>query len=372
MPPRCRRRRLLSSPAPADLPDELLWEILLRLPPLPSSLVRASFVCRRWRHLATDPAFLRRFRACHRRSAHLLGFFHGSGDCVYFTSLMDPPDRIPAARFPPPRQARGELCRFFGCRHGLALILNQTRMEAVVWNPVSGNRRRVRVPRGRDIIFGAAVLRPAGFDHDLGQLTPFELVLLCSKIRASRLTPLVARIYGSESGMWVTTGSAVELTAMPWSPVVGPSVMVGNTLCWLIGGGAILQVDLGRRRLAVIRKPPNLPLNFDFQILELENNTLGFAVVSRELSLQLWQWKAELDGWLLHRELELRKLLSPAPSVGKVWTALLGYAEDANAIFVWWNDASFMIQLDSFRVTKIPESNRNFPYYPYTSIFHCR
>ncbi|CAN6294034.1 unnamed protein product [Urochloa humidicola] len=368
-----RRRRLLSSPAPADLPDELLWEILLRLPPLPSSLLRATLVCRRWRHLATDPAFLRRFRASHRRSAPLLGFFRASGNCAYFTSLMDPPDRIPAVRFPPPRQALGEHCRFFGCRHGLALILNQTRREAVVWNPVSGNSRRVRFPRGRDIVFGAAVMRPAAFDYDLGQLTPFELVLLCSRICSSRLAQLVARIYRSESGKWVTTtASAAELTAMPWSPMLGPSVMVGNTLCWLIGGGDILQVDLGTRRLALIRRPSNLPLKFDFQILELENNALGFAVVSRELSLQLWQWKAELDEWLLHRELELRKLLSPVPSVGNAWTALLGYAEDANAIFIGWNDDAFMIQLDSFRVTKIPESNKNSPYYPYTSIFHCR
>ncbi|CAL4932674.1 unnamed protein product [Urochloa decumbens] len=280
---------------------------------------------------------------------------------------MGPPDRIPAARFPPP--CRGEHCSFFGCRHGLALILNRTRKEAVVWNPVSGDSRRVRFPRGEDIVFEAAVLRPAGFDHDLGQLSPFELVFLCSRIRASRLTALVARIYRSESGKWISTGSAAALAAMPWRPVVGPSVMVGNTLCWLIGGGDILQVDLGTRRLAVIRMPLYLPLKFDFQILSLENNALGFAVVSRELSLQLWQWKVELNVWRLHRELELGKLLSPAPSVGKVWTKLLGYAEDTNAIFLKWNDAAFMIQLDSFLVTKIPESTTNFPYYPYTSIF---
>ncbi|KAK8445285.1 hypothetical protein SEVIR_9G301700v4 [Setaria viridis] len=229
------RRRRLSSPAPADLPDDLLWEVLLRLPPLPSPLLRASLVCHRWRHLATDPAFLRRFRAFHRRNAPLLGFFRYSSECAYFTPLMDPPDRIPAARFRLPWQARGEHCGFFGCRHGLALILNRTRKEVVVWNPVSGDHSHVRFPRG-DIVFGAAVLRPAGFNHDLGQSSPFELVLLCSRLRASRLTPLVARIYRWESGKWVTTGSAAALTAMPWSSVVGPSVMVGNTLCWLIGG----------------------------------------------------------------------------------------------------------------------------------------
>jgi hypothetical protein len=66
-------RRWLSSPPPtpaaARLPndDYLLQEILLRLPPLPSSLLRAGLVCKRWRRLLSDPHFLRRFRSLHHR-----------------------------------------------------------------------------------------------------------------------------------------------------------------------------------------------------------------------------------------------------------------------------------------------------------------
>ncbi|CAN6333364.1 unnamed protein product [Urochloa humidicola] len=64
------------SPAPALLPDndDLLLEILRRLPPLPSSLPRASLVCKRWRRLLSDPHFLRRFRSHHRKPP-ILGFF---------------------------------------------------------------------------------------------------------------------------------------------------------------------------------------------------------------------------------------------------------------------------------------------------------
>jgi hypothetical protein len=57
---RGRHRRPTAS---ATLPDD--DEILLLLPPRPSSLPRASLVCKRWRRLVTDPHFRRRFRSRH-------------------------------------------------------------------------------------------------------------------------------------------------------------------------------------------------------------------------------------------------------------------------------------------------------------------
>ena len=83
--------------------DDLLSEILLRLPPLPSSLPRALLVCKRWQRLATDAIFLRLFRARHG-SPPLLGVFPGEVDMShpFFSPSLDPPDRVPAARFPMP------------------------------------------------------------------------------------------------------------------------------------------------------------------------------------------------------------------------------------------------------------------------------
>ncbi|KAM0913279.1 hypothetical protein ACQ4PT_012264 [Festuca glaucescens] len=54
---RRRRRRRTSTAAAAPLPDDddMLREILLRLPPQPSSLLRASVACKRWRASSPTP-----------------------------------------------------------------------------------------------------------------------------------------------------------------------------------------------------------------------------------------------------------------------------------------------------------------------------
>ncbi|XP_062201192.1 uncharacterized protein LOC133903748 isoform X2 [Phragmites australis] len=354
----CRHRRPSSpsSVAPPD-DDDLLWEILLRLFPLPSSLIRASAVCKRWRRLVSDPGFLRRFRARHR-TPPLLGFFSVSGG-FSFTPTLDKPDRIPAARLTLPAHSNDRCC-FLGCRHGLALHLNRTRQVAVVWNPITGNRRCVPFPPGTGFVLNAAVLRPTG--NDDGQLIPFKLVLLCNNYD---LGPTFARIYGSEPDKW---GNVIAAPA-PWIPTTRPSILVGNTLCWWIGEGDILGLDLETRSLALINKPAGLTSKCAFQILRTEDNGLGLAVLSG-LCIQLW--KANSDGavtWVLQKTIELDKLFSPEPLVGRVGTTILGFAEDANAIFLLWDAGVFMIELESLKFRKVSESTRGFPCYPYASFF---
>ena len=86
--------------APPLEDDDLLTEILLRLPPQPSSLPRASAVCKRWRHLVSDLRFIRSFRRHHRRNPPpLLGFFSRHVDRIAFQSTMEPPNRVPPGRF---------------------------------------------------------------------------------------------------------------------------------------------------------------------------------------------------------------------------------------------------------------------------------
>ncbi|CAO2187395.1 unnamed protein product [Urochloa humidicola] len=58
-----------------SLPPDLLAEILARVPRDVAFLFRCALVCKRWRRLLADPAFLRRLFPDAGRSSSLLGFF---------------------------------------------------------------------------------------------------------------------------------------------------------------------------------------------------------------------------------------------------------------------------------------------------------
>ncbi|GJM87917.1 hypothetical protein PR202_ga03923 [Eleusine coracana subsp. coracana] len=144
------RRRRASSPssaAPLDN-DDLLGQILIRLPPGPSTLPRASLVCKRWRRLISDPDFLRSFRTHHRKPP-LLGFFYHDRAFdlrrnIDFTPVLDPPDRIPAVRFFEQLVKGSEV---IGCRHGRVLVISRKRRRFQVWDPVTaGDLRCVAFP----------------------------------------------------------------------------------------------------------------------------------------------------------------------------------------------------------------------------------
>ncbi|CAN6288514.1 unnamed protein product [Urochloa humidicola] len=120
-------------------------EILLRLPSHPTRLLRASLVCRRWRRLLRDPAFLSRFRAFHR-TPPVLGLFKSwLRHCCAFLPVGEPADRVPAGRFSLPDP---DSWFHLGCRHGRVLLRSRPGwLHLLVWDPLTGHRRCVRVQR---------------------------------------------------------------------------------------------------------------------------------------------------------------------------------------------------------------------------------
>uniref|UniRef100_A0A8R7URJ1 F-box domain-containing protein n=1 Tax=Triticum urartu TaxID=4572 RepID=A0A8R7URJ1_TRIUA len=173
------RRRHALSPAAAPLDDDdLLSKILLRLRPQPSSLPRASLVCRRWHLLDSDPRFARRFRLHHRRNPPLLGFFDEGPEEISFVPTLEPPNRVPPGRFSLKFDG-GDRYVLLGCRHGLVLVYHPSWKQILVWDPVTADQHRIAVPPGfaRDYGFiriPAAVLRASGDVHFQVALTVID------------------------------------------------------------------------------------------------------------------------------------------------------------------------------------------------------
>uniref|UniRef100_A0ACD5X3P2 Uncharacterized protein n=2 Tax=Avena sativa TaxID=4498 RepID=A0ACD5X3P2_AVESA len=363
----CRRH---SSPVgqPLDV-DDLLSEILLRLPPQPSSLPRASLVCSRWRRLVSNRSFVRRFRLHHRRSPPLLGCFVRTFDEFYFEPTMDPPDRVPRGRFSP-QSLHGDVFRPLGCRHGLVLIYNWSQLEVVVWDPVNGAQHHIALPPGFDILevpihIQGAVLRAAT------DIQHFQVILVGLENRQ-----VIARVYSSETGGWG------DIISMPLPPGVSsilyigkPSVLVGDSLYWLIAGDfvRIIKFDLERQSLAVIAVPLDMHVRKHFQcsVMRADDGGLGFLFLS-DISAQLLNRKTDCDGaasWVLGRTIGLDKLFTLNLHKEKAPLNIIGFAEENNVVFLSMGLGIFMIQLDSFQSKKISETSRHCIYHPFESVY---
>ncbi|XP_047081897.1 F-box/LRR-repeat/kelch-repeat protein At2g27520-like [Lolium rigidum] len=368
------RRRYSLAPAP-PLDDEfLLEEILLRLPPQPSSLPRASLVCKLWRSILSDPQFLKRFRK-HHREPPLLGFFTGH-IAALFTAALDSPDRIPHARFSLPQRNRPDEQWFFmGCRHGLAVLINGNEREVVVWDPLTGQQHRVPFPSGMDNRLGnsfqAAVLcADAEDEHVHGDcfFCPFKLILVCTGYKHA-----FGSLYNSKSGVWGNIASTPTTDELS----IRPSILIGNSVYWLFPGGDILAFDIERQTLGVIQKPPGAQTAdyWSFQLLRTDDDSaLCFANLSK-LRIYIWVRKRNSYGiarWALQQKFIKLDVLFPQRMDNDYKKAtMVGYDEESNVIVLGTYLGDFMLQPESMRFTRFSKRNSwdNKMHYPYTNFY---
>ncbi|XBH89495.1 hypothetical protein VPH35_081376 [Triticum aestivum] len=354
----CPRRH--SSPTePAALPDDddLLREILLRLPPQPSSLIRASAICSvsihsRWRSITTDSRFLGRFRAHHRKPPPLGAFEYIQGDLV-FTSLLDRPDRIPPGRFDLGRYSDHRDYGVLGFRHGRVLVLD--------------HQRRVAVPPEFKMgSLNGAVLYAAGDPghvHGECHSSPFKVVL-CLLLASS------------DTGAWsnlVSTAAPCQLfdAGMDGS-------LVGKALYWLLTTmeAGIVEFDLEEW----------FPWWWYPSDHQAEDGAVGFAMMSYP-HFQTWQRNVDAHGvatWAPWKTVDLRNILGPRPQIGRTrrmarltrgWDYVKGtggimcYVEDTDVIFIHMDVNVYMIQLNSMQSKSIPGKRFRSAYHPFMSFY---
>ncbi|KAM3295774.1 hypothetical protein ACQJBY_038205 [Aegilops geniculata] len=359
--------------------DDLLPEILVRLPPQPSSLPRASAVCKRWRLLVSDPGFSRRFRIHHRRSPPLLGFFRRN-DALPFVPTLDAPDCVSPGRFSLQR-GDGDQFMSLGCRHGLVLVFNKPENQILVWDPVTGEQHRLVVPPGvaahaENTTINGAVLRARAAGDEAQH---FQVVLAVADNDDEQHHRALACVYSSETGSWgdlVSTQLPSDVLMSDAPTLVStekPAVLVGDSLYWKLAGNmdGILEFNLEKQSLAVIRVPVHIleEGQYMFLIMRAEGGGLGL-LIQIDCNLQLWKMKTDCDGvasWGLGRTIGLDKLLS----LNSEETDMLipGLEEENNVLFVWADHIVFTVHLESMKFKKLSGTYPLSHYHPLRSVY---
>uniref|UniRef100_A0ACD5VJR7 Uncharacterized protein n=1 Tax=Avena sativa TaxID=4498 RepID=A0ACD5VJR7_AVESA len=379
----CRRHpQIEANPAVTEyLPfnDDMLREILLRLPPQPSSLLRASAVCKHWRSIVTDTKFLSHFRAHHRKPP-LLGLFEATAHgMVYFKSILDPPDRIPPQRFDLGLGlGLGPHHYLLDCRHGCLLSKAWANEEVFVCDAMTGQRRRLVAPPefARGQVKGAVLCTAGDHGHVHGgcRLSSYKVVLVSSDRR-----PL-ACVYSLETGQWgnlIPTKFPCEIYDVDTTP----ATLVGNVLYWLFKGNnnslasdRILVFALDRQNLAVTVGPP---VTNDFmgghrKIIKAEDGAVGFAILARS-RFQMWHKNVNGQGvgiWMPWKQtIEMHNILGLSPQTGEEISFLLGYDEDNDVLFVHASHNVYAVQLKSMQSKKLYETSCTNRIHPFTGFY---
>ncbi|VAH70879.1 unnamed protein product [Triticum turgidum subsp. durum] len=380
-----------SSPAAPSSPlenDDLLWEVLLRLPPQPSSLPRASAVCKRWQCAVTDPRFHRRFCAHHRRPP-LLGFFEDGADGIVFKSVMDPPNRIPPQRFDMRLHgidnARGTGVQLLGCRHGRLLIMPWQQAELIVIAPITGEKLHLTVPskfKGDCYFDGAVLCAATDHDHVHGSChsSPFKVVLLSTSRYRSGPQLAFACVYSSETSTWsdlITTPTPCQLRNIGSYD----GSLIGNALYWLCGrGDYIFEFDLDGHNLALFRAPPiinHVRHTYDSrEIIQVRDGAVGLAILTHYYhNIEMWRRNVNCQGvtkWVLWKTIEMNSIHGIPPEIEGERSGLIfrpRYAEDTDDIFIYVGCSVYMVQLKSMQSKKLCETTHLHCHHSFTSFY---
>ncbi|KAF8703716.1 hypothetical protein HU200_031800 [Digitaria exilis] len=348
----------MGPPPPAPLPDEIVEEILLRLPASdPASLARAAVARKRW------------FVALHR-TPPMLGFLCDPRGGDGFSARF-----VPTSSFRPRRAVQRSL-RPEDARHGRVLLRYSPIMFGVVlnvpglvvWDPMTEKNLVLPKPPGfcdkwnwKATVLCAA---PAGTcNHHDCHRGPFVVVVV-----ANYPNGILSTVYSSQAGAWNKRIFAQNLRGRILRQECRPA-LVGNALHYTFEREhKILKYDLGTREFSVMEPPLLLSSqNFSpYQRIELtttEDDQLGLAVVS-DSTLHILSRDEEF-GWGRSKIIYLKKWglhVSTSTRPG-----LVAFAGDIGLAFLRVGNGIFSVNIKSPGVKKVYESSCISCFIPYVN-----
>jgi hypothetical protein len=346
-----------------DLIDDAIAEILIRLPPdEPACLVRASLVCKSWRRLLCDPAFLRRYRGFYR-APPLLGFLRNLYDGYPLVRFIPTSTISPFAT--PALDGRDRWA--VECRHGRALLNIYALRGLVVWDPVTGDEHPVPAPVYPRYHYTAAVICGVdGCDHLDCHGGPFRVVFAGSFVDEDNEEVITwVSVYTSETGVFS------EPTSIQFNCYIEarPSVLSGDALYFSLDQGRrILKFDLVGHGLSVI-DAPDVYRQPEGIVVSSEDGGLGFVGVKDD---SMYQWSLQVgcdgvSGWVQGRVIKLKTLL-PILQLSDSFD-VIGFVEGTDSIFISTDVGVFIITIKLGQVRKVGERGCYYAIAPYTSFY---
>jgi hypothetical protein len=358
---------------PPALPDEIVEEILARVPPDdPARLVRAALACKRWCRLVSSSGFLRRFRELHP-TPPVMGFLRSGIDDDGAGTVRF----VPACRsfFRRPRADRRGW-RVLNSRNGHVLLgsdLGSADPDAVlalaVWDPVTDELRELPPLLLPDTYtFNAAVLCAAATAGSCGHLDCRREPFLVVFVVASPHVGTFSYVCTSEANSW----SEPEPTSSPHSLTLFEHehpAHAGNALYFVFRVftvTGILKYDLGTREMTMIHPPA---MSKAIVLMTAEGGGLG-CVTLKDSRLYLWSREAGSNGdmgWAQSRVIEIE-------TVVRVGVPLLAFdvvtfANSGGVVYIRTVNASYVTDLKSERFRKVEVVNGLDNTIPYISFY---
>ncbi|CAL4941177.1 unnamed protein product [Urochloa decumbens] len=382
-----RRRSPQPAPPPppqsfASLPENVLAEIFVNLPPHPANLRSVALGSHQFRDVVTNRPFLRRFHARHGDAPPLVGFFLNENIPRFIPTRSGEATPSASDRAAAPAPGAGALeprdagWLVLSSRHGRVLLQSPDRLRLLVLDPMACRRLYIDAPlRYRPKYQStASVICVPGADAGHGDCrsSAFGVVFVCF----SNIFQTLIYLYSSETGKW----EKVEFQDMaPRAPidVMRPCVQVGDVMYWHSVFTLVLAFNINTHQLHEIPVP--VDLNGDDYVARSNSNvvapkdgsSLGFVYISLH-NLQLWASNF-VSGvhveWIPQRTVRLDTLL-PLSGVRMRHVRVIGFDEDENVVYLWTKLGVFGLQLDTMQSKKLLNyCGWMYRVYPYKSFF---
>uniref|UniRef100_A0A0E0LGK1 F-box domain-containing protein n=1 Tax=Oryza punctata TaxID=4537 RepID=A0A0E0LGK1_ORYPU len=345
-----------------DLPEDVVYEILARLPADPKLLMRLSLVCKEWKRIFSDPAFICRYRKLNRPP--LLGFFVNDysagevGDAAIFVAAT--------TYFRPAREVFPPHAIVIDGRHGMLLLYDIEGDNLLVWNPIT-SAQFIRIPfpinpRGRHWTSSVLCWIPH-CDHKQCQGESFQVVLISSARDRDCTT---AAFYLSDDSAWekhIHVHERLDLD-QKISVVIGEHVYIPT-----IDSCSILEVGLRSKKMKIIMSPPP-PLGkytwSSTMLMTAEGGDhLRFTWVDK-YTMYFWDWEGGSTTWSPRGAIKLENI----PPINTVSAHPIGFLRGAILIEVAGH--IFMVNIRTQETEEIfrghglsPEFRMTVPYHAY-------